>query len=203
LKQIILSILLVILLNGIAFSQFSGQLSTAGTLANGASFGGVYAAIDEDATGLLGQYRYGIGGYTDIGFNLALLDMHWAGADAGLDFAVDGKYQVMEMGMRDPFQLSIGGNVEFLLAEDSHVYSLGISPIGSYPIKLKGGRTLEPYGRIQMRMEKWDTDFDDDTEFQLGFNMGATFELSKSVRAIGEFQFDDEFGFMLGAEFGL
>jgi len=205
LKRIIYSFLLSVLICGTAFSQFSGQLSTAGTLPGGSSLAGIYAGIYDDAIGVLGQYRYGLGGYTDLGFKLGLLDLDWRGSNAGVDLAFDLKYQIMEMRMRDPFELSIGGCAEVLIAEDVNVFSLGFAPIGSYPINLKNGRVLEPYGRLQMRIEKrdWENYRDEDAEFELGFNMGTAFELSKSTRVLAELQFDNQFGFFLGAEFGL
>jgi hypothetical protein len=162
---------------------------------------GVYAAIYDEAIGLLGQYRYGIGGYTDIGFKLGLLDLDWRGNDAALDFAFDIKYQIMEMRMRDPFELSIDGEFEFLGAEDLNMFSFGFSPVGSYPIQLRNGRILEPYGRLQFRIERWDFDGYDDTDFQLALNMGTAFELSKTTRAFGELQFEDEFAFYFGVNF--
>jgi hypothetical protein len=110
----------------------------------------------------------------------------------------------MEMRMRDPFELSIGGAVEFLFTEDVNVLSIGFAPIGSYPVKLKNGRTLEPYGRLQFRIERTDVDrFGDDTDFELGLNMGTAFELSNTTRVLGEMQFDEQFGFLFGAEFEL
>lgn len=202
-KRITLAISFSILIYGTALAQFSGQLSTPRTMDNGASLGGIYAGIYDDAIGVLGQYRYGVGGYTDIGFKLGLLDLDGRNSDAAIDFAFDVKYQVMEMKMRDPFELSVDGAVEFLFAEDLNIVSFGFAPIGSYIVQLKNGRTLEPYGRLQMRVERWDFDGGDDTDFQLGFNMGTAFELSGSTRVLGELQFDDQFGFFFGAEFEL
>ncbi|OGC89580.1 MAG: hypothetical protein A2W25_14550 [candidate division Zixibacteria bacterium RBG_16_53_22] len=205
-KRITYSILLSVLICGTAFSQFSGQLSTARIVDNGASMAGVYAGVYEDAIGLLGQYRYGLGGYTDLGIKLGMLDLDdWRGNDAAMDFSLDVKYQVMEVGMRDPFDLSIGGGLEFMFAEDVNIISLGLAPIGSYPIRLRNGRTLEPYGRLQMRVERRDWDYynDEDAEFEIGLNMGTAFELSNSTRVLAEFQFDNQYGFFLGANFGL
>jgi hypothetical protein len=213
LRHVTLAISIFLSLTVPAFAQFAGQLSTPGTMDNGASLGGLYAGIYEDAIGVLGQYRYGVGGYTDIGFKLGLLDLdNWLGSDAGIDFAFDVKYQVMERRLRDPFDLSIAGGTEFLFAEDMNIISFGLSPIGSYPVKLRNGRILEPYGRLQIRIERTHLDHvivngiqrgsDDDTDLELGLNLGTAFELSKSTRAIGELQFDEQFGFMFGAEFG-
>ena len=111
-KRITLAISFSILIYGTALAQFSGQLSTPRTMDNGASLGGIYAGIYDDAIGVLGQYRYGVGGYTDIGFKLGLLDLDGRNSDAAIDFAFDVKYQVMEMKMRDPFELSVDGAVE-------------------------------------------------------------------------------------------
>jgi hypothetical protein len=204
LKRVTFAICLVFLLSNVGRAQFSGQLSTPKTVTNGASTVGLYAGVFDDAIGLLGQYRYGIGGYTDLGFKLGVLDLDFQGSDAAADLAFDVKYQVMEMRMRDPFELSIDGGVDFLFAEDLTVLSLGFGPIGSYPVKLKSGRVLEPYGRLQVRVERTDLDRGgDDTDFEIGLNIGTAFELSGATRAIGELQFDDQFGFFFGVDFEL
>jgi hypothetical protein len=204
LKRVSLAVFLGFLLTSSVFAQFSGQLSTAKTVPSGGSMLGVYAGIYEDAFGVLGQYRYGLGGYTDMGFKVGVLDLDdFLSNDVAIDAAFDLKYQVMEMRMRDPFDLSLGGTFEFLGFEDGTLISFGFAPIGSYPVTLKNGRILEPYGRLQLRVERVDINSYDDTDFEIGLNMGAAFELSSSTEAIGELQFDDEFGFIFGVNFEL
>jgi hypothetical protein len=203
-KTTALAIILVVFLSGSAYPQFAAQLSTARTVSSGVSKGGVYAGIYDHAFGILGQYRYGVGGYTDIGIKAGLLDIDSRGDDiTGFDASFDLKYQVMELRMRDPLELSIGGTFEFLVADELNILSLGFATIGSYPINLNSGRVLEPYGRLHLRVQREDTDFGDDTSLEIGFNMGTAFELSRQITALGEIQFDDEFAFLFGVDFGL
>jgi hypothetical protein len=205
LRLIILSLGVSLLFISQADAQYSGQLSTASTTSEGASKVGVYAGIYDGAIGILGQYRYGVAAYTDIGFKLAILDLDRGIVhDAGADFAFDLKYRVMEERLRDPFDLSIGGAAEFLTVKDLGVFSIGANAIGSYPFKLSNGRLLEPYGRLNLRAQHDNPSYGSSTtDFQIGLNMGAAFELSRNTRAFAEFQFDDPFAFYMGVDFDL
>jgi hypothetical protein len=205
LKKTILSLGLLLLFAWPAKAQFSGQLSTPSTNDRGQSTLGTYVGIYDDALGVLGQYRYGIGGFTDIGFKLGIVDLDdGPNSSAGFDLNFDIKYQILEQRLNDPIDLSAGGVIEFSAFEDLNIFSVGPYVIGSYPVKLKNGRTLEPYGRLLFRFERVDYDrFDSDSDFVIGFNMGTAFELYNSIRAFGEFQFDDPWAFFLGLDFEL
>ncbi len=202
-KRVILIVCLSLALGSQAHSQFAGQLSTPRTVPQGDSRASLYAGIYEDALGILGQYRYGMGAYTDIGLKLGVIDFdRGRDSDAGLDLAFDLKYRVMEMRLRDPIELSVGGALELFAVENLNILSFGAFTVGSYPIELKSGRTLEPYGRLILRVARYDyEDFDSDTDLELGFNFGTAIELSRRTRAYGELQFDDPFGFLMGIDF--
>jgi hypothetical protein len=205
LKFIIMTLGLSLLCVTQASAQYSGQLSTASTTAEGLSKVGAYAGIYDGAIGILGQYRYGVGAYTDIGFKLGILDLDRGVVhDAGADFAFDFKYRVMEKRLRDPFDLSLGGAAEFLTVNNLNIFSIGLNAIGSYPILLSNGHTLEPYGRLNLRAQHDNPSYgSSNTDFEIGLNMGTAFELSRSTRAFAEFQFDDPFAFFLGVDFDL
>jgi len=205
LKRLYLTLGMGLLLVSQVFAQYSGQLSTASTTPEGTSKTGVYAGIYDHAIGLLGQYRYGVGAYTDIGFKLGVLDLDRGLNDnAGLDFAFDFKYKVMEKSLRDPFDLSLGGLGEVLVVNDFNIFSVGANAIGSYPVKLHNGRILEPYGRLNLRFQRVGVSGGhSNTDLEIGLNMGASFELNRTTKAIAELQFDDPFAFFLGVDFEL
>ena len=189
-----------------AFAQFSGQLSTPQTVANGYSKLGGYIGIYDGGIGVLGQYRYGVGGYTDIGAKLGIIDFNsgFHNSSTGFDAAFDFKYLAMERRLRDPINLSVGGQIEFVGVEGFNILSFGVNGVGSYPVKLRNGRTLEPYGRLQLRIENDDFNHNGShTDFELGFNPGVSFELSPTINAIGEFQFDETTAFFMGLDFAL
>jgi hypothetical protein len=209
LKRLYLTLGIGLLLVSQAYAQYSGQLSTASTTAEGMSKTGVYAGIYDGAIGILGQYRYGVGAYTDIGFKVGLLSLNQGlnnnvGSDAGLNLAFDFKYRVMERRLRDPFDLSIGGVAEILAVNGFDMFSFGPSAVGSYPIQLHDNRTLEPYGRLILQLRQVSPDRrNDNPDFAILLNMGTAFELSKSIRAFTELQFNDPFAFFLGVDFDL
>jgi hypothetical protein len=209
LRRISLSIGLGLLLATQAFAQYSGQLSSAITTPSGHSRIGVYTGIYDGAIGILGQYRYGIDKYADIGFKLGVVDFDhtvegFGVNEAGADFAFDFKYRILESQLRDPFDLSAGGALEFVTVDVIDIFSLGVNVVGSYPVKLRNGRLLEPYGRLIMRVQHESPEGgNSNTDLEIGLNMGTSFELSRTVRAFGELQFDDPFAFYLGVDFDL
>jgi len=207
LNRIAVSLLLVLSVASGATAQYAAQLSAAGTVLKGSATGGGYVGIYEGAFGILGQYRYGIGGYTDIGGKLGIIDLDSGSKEGDLGFfiGVDTKYQVMEVRIMDPIDLSLGGAFELALFDHFNSLIIGGFAVGSYPVTLKNGRVLSPYGRLIMGFNRTDSNWArSDTDFDLGFNMGVTMELSSSTRALAEIQIDDDTAaFLMGLEFRL
>ncbi len=201
-KKVLTTIIFVAVAFQSAFAQYTGQLTPAETVYKGSSIGGVYAGIYESAIGILGQYRYGVGGYTDVGAMLGFVDIDHA--SGGVVFNFDAKYQVMEMRIQDPIDLSVGGLFGFSIFDHVNTISFGGTVTGSYPFKMRNGRTMTPYGRFILRIDREDIDHHgSDTNFQIGFNLGGSLQLSSSTRAVAELQFDDVMGFYMGLDFGL
>jgi hypothetical protein len=207
LNRIVISLLLVISVASGATAQYAAQLSDAGTVLKGSSIGGGYVGIYDGAFGILGQYRYGIGGYTDIGGKLGIIDLDSGSREGNVGFlmAIDSKYQVMEVRIMDPIDLSIGGTLEFSAFNHLKTFVVGGYAVGSYPVTLKNGRILSPYGRLIMGFNRGDPDWGaSNTEFDLALNLGVSMELSSSTHALGEIQIDDDAAaFLMGLEFGL
>jgi hypothetical protein len=198
--KFVLSLVIFIMLVSTAWGQFSGQLMPAGTVLKGSSEGGGYFGIYEDARGLVGSYRFGISGYTDFGARVGFIDFDAKGNnDTGFLLSGDIKYQVMEVRIMDPLDLSVGGIFETILGVGNNLFSIGGYVTGSYPIELKSGRRIYPYGRMIFRMEWYEKT---DTDFDPGLNLGASMELNESTSASAEIQFDDYFGLMIGLVFG-
>lgn len=206
-KKITFSLLLVLLLASGATAQYAAQLSAAGTVLKGSAVGGGFVGIYDGAFGVLGQYRYGIGGYTDVGGKLGIIDLDSGSREGDLGFfiAVDSKYQIMEVRIMDPIDLSLGGAFELALFDHFNSFVIGGFAVGSYPVTLRSGRVLSPYGRLIMGFNRTDSNWGrSDTEFDLGLNMGVIMELSSTTHALAEIQIDDNTAaFLMGLEFGL
>jgi hypothetical protein len=189
-----------------ALAQYGAQLSPAATVLKGQSKGGAYIGIYDGAFGVLGQYRIGIGGYSDLGFKMGVIDLdsNSPQGDVGLSLAVDTKYQIMEVRIMDPVDLSVGGVLEFVKFNHYNNFVFGGSAVGSYPVELKSGRLLVPYSRLIIGFNRSDPDWGgSDTDFNLGLNLGSTLELSTSTEAVAEFQIDnDAAAFLMGLSFG-
>jgi hypothetical protein len=110
----------------------------------------------------------------------------------------------METRIKDPLDLSVGGLFNLAIFEQSNTLSFGGYVVGSYPVKMRNGRTISPFGRFVLRVDRLDHDVaGSDTEFNLGFNMGTALQLSGSTQALAELQFEEEFSFFMGLNFGL
>ena len=203
--KVLLKILLIFPVTfSTALAQYSGQLSTAETVLKGTSVGSGFVAVYEDGFGVIGQYRVGFGGYSDIGGKAGIIDYD-KGDQTGFFVGVDYKYQIMEVRIQDPIDMSIGGLVDFAHFEHFNLLSFGGFMTGSYPFEMDSGRKIAPYGRLILRIDREDPDyFDSDTDFNIGLNAGGALELSSSTSAYAELQLDNiQTAFFMGVSFGL
>jgi hypothetical protein len=181
-----------------AFGQYSAQLIPAETVLKGNTELFTNVGAYDDAMTFIGGARRGVGGYTDAGVRMGFVDFD-KGADDGFLLAGDLRYQIMELRIQDPLDLSVGGSLETILGVGTGNISLGGFVVGSRPIALTNDKDLWPYGRLVMRWDKWS----DHNEFNIGLNLGSAYELNPTTRVSAEFQFDDQFGFIVGVAFGL
>jgi len=73
--------------------------------------------------------------------------------------------------------------------------------IASRPLLTESGFKFEPYGRLNLRIDWLDKLKGTDSQFNIGFNLGAVVPLSGTVDLSGELQIDDQIGFILGVNF--
>ena len=202
-KRILFGLVIAVLLSTTASAQFTGHLSTAETVLKSQSNAGGFVGIYEDGLGVVGQYRRGIGGYSDFGIKLGIVDFD-AQDGNGMVIALDTKYQIMEVRIQDPVDLSVGGKIEFGLFEHYNIMSFGGFLTGSHPILLRSGRAVTPYGMVILRVDRVDHDeFDSDSDFKIALTLGSKLELSSSSSVYTEFHLDEMFAFFMGVEFGL
>jgi hypothetical protein len=191
----------ILITAALSFGQFTGQLGTAATVAKNTGRGLANIGIYDQALGLFGEYRYGLGGYTDGALKIGFVDFDGS-TESGLILGGDLKYQVMEMRIKDPIDLSVGGQFESMVFTSENFFTLGPFVVGSYPIRLNSGKNLTPYGKLVFRMKWYDAGRTTRSEFDLGFNAGANLELNKTTSVSAEFQFHDPVGFLMGMSFG-
>lgn len=209
-KIIIVCVLLIAAAS--ASAQYLGQMSPASVLDNGTGKMGGYAILAEHATGVVGSLRYGFSEYVEGRARLGFIDPE--AGDMGLILGGDFKYllwKYKEAG--NPFDLSLGGFLEYshLNADlpdhddssyDSDVLGVGGSVIGSIPFHLENNHTIEPYARVNLRMQR--VSFDrggSDSELKGGVNFGALFSVTQLVDFTAELQIDDEVAFLIGVDF--
>ncbi|MCD6162521.1 MAG: hypothetical protein J7K40_08935 [candidate division Zixibacteria bacterium] len=196
-KIILLSAIVILLFSSMAVGQFTAEVSPAETVFQGRKQGLAYLGIYDNVSSLVGGFRCGIGGYTDASIRFGLLD--YKRFDNGFMFGGDLRYQLMELRINDPVDLSVGGLFEYSRVSSSNSYSLGGLVVGSRNIGITDDMDLWPFARLILRWDK----YPGDSKFNLGFNPGVSLELSERTLVTGEFQFDDSFGFIMAIVFGL
>lgn len=112
---------------------------------------------------------------------------------------------------------------------DASVWTIGLNYVVSKPVKLDNGFAFTPYGRLNVRSDNYSADEEiielgtitkpvmrpglskllaanatrsvDESDFNIGVNLGSVFPISSKISLTGELQIDDEFGFLAGITF--
>lgn len=185
-------IVLIILCSSVS-AQFSTQIYPGETILKGNSNLFSNVGIYDDALALVAGYRVGVGGYTDLGLRGGYVDAK-NGGDDGFMLSGDFRYQVLELRIQDPIDMSVGSLVETVLDQSEGNISVGAFAVGSRAIALTAEKNIVPYGRLIMR---WDR-YGNNDEFNIGFNIGAFYDVNSTTATSMEFQFDNQFGFIIG-----
>lgn len=209
-NRTIIWVILILLLSVLpAEAQFLGQLGPAPTVNQGEAQVGAYLGVYEDAFSIFGQFRYGIARYFDVGLKMGMINWSpgYGESSAGLTVGGDLKYWFMEQVAGDPLDVSVACATEYLSVSDFSIYSLGGNLIASYEIKYAEGKSVTPYGRLNIRWERqsfphkpqtgekgsWSDD-----EMDVALTMGAELKLGQDFNLVGELQIDDNVGFIAG-----
>jgi hypothetical protein len=193
-----------------AVGSFFGTLSTAQAMGQGRGNLGAGIGLGDNATSFVGTFAYGLSTYTDGRLKLGLVDPD--GGDTEFTFGADFKWQFWSYGPNTthPFDFAVGGFFEYADIGGQSVFQVGGQLLGSYPIVLKSGGTLAPYGRFNARLESISRDLlpgdprdDSDSNLQVGLNAGLQWIMTPTVALFGEFQFDGNDGVFFGIDFNV
>ncbi len=200
-----------------ASAQFLGQLTAAPTLHKGDALLGAYLGVYDDAFSIFGQFRYGIARYFDLGFKMGMIDLNpgYGESNSGLTVGGDIKYWFMEQRSGDPLDVSVGVGTEYLKISDFSIFTLGGNIIASYQIKYHQGKSVTPYGRLNIRWERasfkgswhwyggWDAGSSSDSDLDVALALGAELKLSSGIYLVGELEIDDNVGFVGGVNYNI
>jgi hypothetical protein len=197
----VVSTILIVLLAGAASAQYLGQMSPASVMKTGTGKFGGYAILAEHATAVVGSLRYGFSEYLEGRARLGFVDPE--GGDLGIIFGGDFKYLLWKYKENEnPIDLSLGGFLEYADQNHGSLLGLGGSVIGSLPFHLKNGSSIEPYARLNLRMQRASFDIGTShSDLKGGLNVGALFSVTPLVDFTAEFQIDDEWAFLVGVDF--
>lgn len=208
---IVLTVMAVVVFTASASAQFLGQMSPASVIPPASSKIDSYIMIGENSIGVAGQYRYGFSEYVEGRARLGFIDPE--GGDMNVILGADMKYLIMPYVQNESeFDLSLGGGFEYTKLGGVSYLGVTGSVIGSIPVKLENNKSIEPYARLGLRMQRVSTDdytFNNgvttvtveggsDTKLKIGANIGAEFSVIDLTDFTAEIQIDDEFGFFFG-----
>ena len=184
----------------------SGNMSTADGCGYGMGYTGVYLGYGQDAAVVIGAIRYGFSAYTEGRIKIGFSDLDAPNTDPKMLFGLDLKYKFMDYNdkMTDyPLDMAVGVLVEYVGYERESILELGVNLIGSIPYRFKSGRRIIPYLRTNFRLEKTTNEIvagQSESNFRVGCNPGAKYELSSDVNLYGEVQIDGNTGLFIGIE---
>ncbi|MGB5105535.1 MAG: hypothetical protein WBP42_02360 [Candidatus Zixiibacteriota bacterium] len=112
---------------------------------------------------------------------------------------------------------------------DASTWTIGLNYVVSKPLKMDNGFAFTPYGRLNLRSDNYSSDVtvpnppgapraigarglsklqqsqatvsNDNSDFNIGINVGSVIPVSSKINLTGELQIDDEFGFLAGITF--
>ncbi len=195
-----ISLVLVMMVMAVSFSTAQarnaigssfGAMTTGRSLMKGSALAGLGIGIgleDPRRNAFVGSIHYGLYEYTEVSGRVGLTDAD----DVSLTFYGDFKYQLLDGGaeLNDPLDLAFGGFGEYM----DNVYQIGVHAIGSRLYSLKGMQTLEPYGRFNVRVEK----FGSESNIEVGLQAGLRWGITRNISLFGELQLDGNDGLFLG-----
>lgn len=191
-----------------------GTFTTASTLEMGRGSFTIGVGF-ADQNSFVGGFNYGLSRFTEGRIRLALVDVDGArdpitgkrDSEVKLAVAIDFKHQfmVMDKVSNSPMNMSFGGSIEMVDFGPVSIFQFGGQLFGSYPILLSNGKMLTPYGRFNIRLEKYSYEgsFPGDTDLEFGLNGGVAWGITKTVNLYGEFQLDGNDGIFLGVDFSV
>jgi len=211
-KIINIFIIVVFLLSISAYAResvgmASGNLTTADACGFGMGYTGVFFGYGDAASCIGVNITYGFSDYTEGRIKLGFSDLD--GSDTSPEFmgGFDLKYKFMDYydKMKNyPLDLAFGGFVEYVNYKNTTVLEIGGGLIGSIPYRFKSGRSLIPYTRANIRLERFSVDCcpgDSESNYRFGLNLGVKYELSSDFNLYGEVQIDGNLGVFTGLEF--
>jgi len=186
-----------------------GTLTTARAMGQGTGAFGFGVGV-ADRTSFVGSFAYGLSEYSDGRLKLGLADPD--NSDTKLTLGADYKWQFWNYGptTKHPFDFAVGVFLEYVDFDPFSALQLGGQLIGSYPVHLKDGGTLTPYGRFNARLEWLSRDLpptatgdDSESNLEVGLNGGVQWQMTTTVGLYAEFQLDGNDGIFLGIDFAV
>ncbi len=215
-KRVLLLVTVLVLTAGVAqgdsikaLGSAFGTMTTAQTIGQGEGVMGLGVGA-ADMNSFWGFFAYGMSPSTEGRLKLGIADD--SNVDAKVEFGLDFHYQMMDADItrQDPLDLSVGGFMEYVDFDEQSVFQIGGDIIGSHSIALSNNTNISPYGRFNVRLERYKYDWVDqnnlkqsksESELKFGLTMGAGWDMTTNFSLFAEFQFDGNDGLFAGLRY--
>lgn len=206
-----------------------GTQSTAVAIGHGNGIGAFTLGL-ADITSFVGTFDYGLSKFTTGRMKLGFADAGnsdmaltfggeirwqvWSVSQSGAKRGGSQKGQKSRKANKRPFDLSIGAMTEYLSIDNkiglitysSSVFQFGGFLLGSQTFITKSGKMITPYGRLNVRVEDSKSEApgvisDSNSDIEIGFNTGVSYQFTNTMNIYGEFQMDGNDGLFIGIDF--
>jgi hypothetical protein len=190
-------------------AQVTGCLHSAKPLSPGSTDFGGYIGLFDGAgysgtpLAVFGQLRHGLTATGDGGLKFGLVDMDAGDDDIGIVLAGDAQWALLAPRWGDPFWLSVGPEISVYDGDGTRTWAFGGNLTASHDLLIRAN-TVTIYGRFNLRLETLDfkkSGRSSDSDLEMGLNPGFIWKTSGFFDLVGEIQFDDQVGVLVGFNF--
>lgn len=171
-------------------AQLLGAMATAAVEEVGSQKVGGYVGVTGEFVSLAAVYRLGVASSFDLGFKAAFVDFQ-SPSGSSLAMNADAKIQILDVFLHDPVDLSIGPEVTFFKNQDVTNWYFGGFISASKEFTLSNGRPLTPYGRVGLRMHRYESAIVNSDKFDTGLIGGMEYGVSGYTTLYGEIVLED------------
>lgn len=215
-KKVVVLVAALVLTAGMVYGDSPDALGTAfGTLTTAQTIGQGQGALGmgvgaADMNSFFGFFAYGMSASSEGRLKLGIADANKV--DAKVTFGLDFHHQMLDADAtrQDPLDLAVGGFMEYVDFDGLSVFQVGADLLGSHPIDLSNNTTLTPYGRFNVRLERYKSESTNnagqkvsssESELKFGLSLGACWDMTQDFGLYGEFQFDGNDGLFIGLRY--
>lgn len=198
-RRLLLAALIVLLAANVSFAQSVGLFHRARTSEPGDLYGGGYVILSgDDGFSLMGQGRMGIVQDLEAGGRLVFTRIHETNL---LSLGGDAQYMFYRSTKEVPTNISGIGGLDIGFGDEYTSFTITLGGLVDGRLKFQRGRNIYPYGGLLIVFTNWSSHGFSDSETDIALTGGTVFQVSETMRIVGEIRIQDEFSIGVGLNF--